>query len=104
MEFMPGGTLRQVICFEDFFFVCFLTLFCCHGQVSMLCKKAPLTEKNIAYVARETLKGVKYLHQNQIVHRDLKDLNIMLGVNATVCLCSYFGLVLSWLIKSFKTD
>lgn len=34
----------------------------------------------VAYVAREVLKGVDYLHSQNYVHRDLKSANVMMSI------------------------
>lgn len=54
MEYMTGGTLGSAI--ETYSF----------------------TEVEIAYLAREVLRGIQYLHCKFYVHRDLKPSNIML--------------------------
>lgn len=44
----------------------------------------PLTELQIAFVCRETLQGLKYLHQRGKVHRDVKGANILLTFDGNV--------------------
>jgi len=36
-------------------------------------------EPEIAYVAREVLHSLEYMHSNELVHRDVKTRNIMLS-------------------------
>ncbi|XP_046859318.1 mitogen-activated protein kinase kinase kinase kinase 3-like [Xenia sp. Carnegie-2017] len=38
----------------------------------------PLEEKQIAYMCCETLKGLNYIHQKRLIHRDIKGANILL--------------------------
>mmetsp|Transcript_5576 Transcript_5576/g.14100 ORF Transcript_5576/g.14100 Transcript_5576/m.14100 type:complete len:478 (-) Transcript_5576:135-1568(-) len=70
MELLEGGTLKKAASSEGVF-----------------------QEKDIAYVARETLKGIAYMHRNNLIHRDLKNQNIMLTVKGGVKLID-FGLTL----------
>lgn len=53
--------------------------FCGGGSVSdvMMAQEKPLTEDQIAYVCRETLLGLQYLHQMNRLHRDVKCGNII---------------------------
>jgi p21-activated kinase 1 len=54
-DFMEGGTLKDAV----------------HNYA--------FQEGQIAYVAREVLQGLKYLHAKKLVHRDLKSANIMVS-------------------------
>ncbi|KAM9994924.1 hypothetical protein ACTFIY_001095 [Dictyostelium cf. discoideum] len=67
MEFMEGGTFEEAA------------------------KAWKFNENNLAYVAKELLKGLQYLHENHMVHRDLKSANIMMSVEGKVKLID-FGL------------
>ncbi|XP_026179670.1 mitogen-activated protein kinase kinase kinase kinase 3-like isoform X2 [Mastacembelus armatus] len=49
----------------------------------------PLTESQIAYVLRETLQGVYYLHSKGKMHRDIKGANILLTDNGYVKLADF---------------
>ena len=55
MEFCSGGSLQDIY----------------HST-------GELKEKHIAYTIRETLRGIKYLHSTNKVHRDIKGANILL--------------------------
>lgn len=62
MEYMEGGSLTQVIENNE-------------------CK---LNERQIATICNETLKGLQFLHQKHIIHRDIKSDNVLLGAGGEV--------------------
>ena len=64
-EFLEGGTLEEGV--------------------------AEYEEKHISYAARDMLHALEFLHENKIVHRDLKSANIMLDVHGVVKLS--FGIL-----------
>ncbi|XP_064261348.1 serine/threonine-protein kinase PAK 3-like [Passer domesticus] len=67
MEFMDGGTLFDVL------------------------RAVYLEEGQIGAVCRECLRGLHFLHCRQVIHRDIKSGNVLLGMDGAVKLAD-FGL------------
>ncbi|XP_054634651.1 STE20-like kinase b [Dunckerocampus dactyliophorus] len=65
--------------------------FCAGGAVDavMLELERPLTEPQIRVVCRQTLQALVYLHDNKIIHRDLKAGNILLTLDGDVKLADF---------------
>ncbi|KAK5866336.1 hypothetical protein PBY51_020536 [Eleginops maclovinus] len=65
--------------------------FCGGGAVDavMLELERPLTEPQIRVVCRQTLEALVYLHDNKIIHRDLKAGNILLTLDGDVKLADF---------------
>lgn len=67
LEFMEGGTLTEAV------------------------KTSRFREPEVAYVAKEIFSGIAFMHENQVIHRDLKSANVMMTVKAEIKLID-FGL------------
>ncbi|RMC01073.1 hypothetical protein DUI87_22337 [Hirundo rustica rustica] len=67
MEFMDGGTLSDVL------------------------RAVYLEEGQIGAVCRECLQGLRFLHSRQVIHRDVKSANVLVGMDGSVKLAD-FGL------------
>ncbi|XP_070831816.1 STE20-like serine/threonine-protein kinase [Chaetodon trifascialis] len=65
--------------------------FCAGGAVDavMLELERPLTEPQIRVVCKQTLLALVYLHDNNIIHRDLKAGNILLTLDGDVKLADF---------------
>lgn len=68
MEYMEGGSLTDII----------------ENSAAVGSHHSPLTEPQIAYIVRETCQGLKFLHDKNIIHRDIKSDNVLLDTRARV--------------------
>jgi len=68
MEYMAAGCLTEVL-----------------NQYSAV----KLTERQIATICHETLKGLNYIHGLNCIHRDIKSDNVLLGGNGEVKLADF---------------
>ncbi|XP_049340701.1 mitogen-activated protein kinase kinase kinase 19 [Astyanax mexicanus] len=66
MEYVPGGSISSV-----------------------LNRFGPLPEKVFTLYTRQVLEGVAYLHENRVIHRDLKGNNLMLMPTGVVKLIDF---------------
>lgn len=67
MEFIDGGSLTDVIQFAQ----------------------PKLTEPQIAFVLYESLQGIIHLHENDVIHRDIKSDNILITTTGHVCITDF---------------
>ena len=65
--------------------------FCGAGSVGDILKitKSTFSETEIAVISKHTISGLKYLHKNQIIHRDIKCSNILLTMSGSVKLADF---------------
>jgi len=59
------------------------------GKLTDILLNARFTEPEIACVCKETLEALKYLHENKMVHRDIKSDNILLSKSGDIKLADF---------------
>ena len=55
--------------------------YCEGGNVQEKLKQKKFTEMEALYILRDVVHGVSFLHNNNIIHRDLKSENILFSSN-----------------------
>lgn len=65
---------------------CYILLELCHNQSmnEMIKRRKRLTEPEAAFFMRELVDAVKYMHDNMVIHRDLKLGNLFLDKNVHI--------------------
>ncbi|CBK21973.2 uncharacterized protein [Blastocystis hominis] len=71
--------------------VVFVMEYCPRGDLFYLIKERNLTEDQIRFFAAELVIALEYLHNNKIMHRDIKEENVMIGLDGHIRLGD-FGL------------
>ena len=59
------------------------------GKLTDLLLNTHFTEPEIAAVCREALQALKYLHESNRIHRDIKSDNLLIGENGEVKLADF---------------
>lgn len=64
--------------------------YCCNDLNNMIKTiSKPFTIYQIKKIIRSIAQGIKYLHDNDIIHRDIKPGNILIDSNCTVKICDF---------------
>jgi serine/threonine-protein kinase CLA4 len=59
------------------------------GALTDLIDAGEIPEAQIAYISKEVVKGLNHLHSKNIIHRDIKSDNVLLGRNGEVKLTDF---------------
>ncbi|AMD19092.1 HBR191Cp [Eremothecium sinecaudum] len=63
--------------------------YCIRGSLRDLVKKQPLSEVKAKTYIKQTLRGLQYLHDQGVIHRDIKAANLLLTEDGTIKLADF---------------
>lgn len=63
--------------------------YCSQGSLRDLIKRGPVDEQECKTYIRQTLHGLKYLHEQGVIHRDIKAANLLLDAENVVKLADF---------------
>ena len=63
-------------------------------------KEGKFTERKAAWYVARIAKGIQYMHENQVIHRDIKTENILIGEEVDV----WVYIHCSWSQRSATSD
>ncbi|TMS36128.1 hypothetical protein L596_003376 [Steinernema carpocapsae] len=95
IEILVGCKHENIVGLLDCFYadsrLSIMLEFCAGGAVDgiMVELDKPLTEPQIAYISKYVCKAMIFLHENGVIHRDLKAGNVLLTSNAVVKLADF---------------
>lgn len=61
----------------------------CGDLLSFIRKRSKLTESSAKIIFKQIIEGLRYIHSNKIVHRDIKLDNILIDLTNTVKICDF---------------
>lgn len=95
MEYIPGGSIASIL-HRLKLFIAYLILFykkgnyqINEGRFHFPLRFGPLPERVLALYTHQILEGVAFLHQNRVIHRDLKGNNVMLMPTGVIKLIDF---------------
>lgn len=63
--------------------------YCSNGSLYEALKDGLITKDYVVKWSKQIVKGMKYLHDHKIVHRDLKSPNILIDMNRKLKICDF---------------